>query len=83
MPPSSDHCSQAWNPAMKHQMQKTPMLGHCKEGKMDKKKINAFLIQEMHLEGDYMKQLPGGKILIHHGPETQPKQGAKGRVAII
>ena len=50
---------------------------------MDKKKIDAFLIQEMHLEGDYMKQLPGGKILIHHGPETQPKQGAKGRVAII
>ena len=50
---------------------------------MDKKKIGAFLIQEMHLEGDYMKQLPGGKILIHHGPETQPKQGAKGGVAII
>jgi len=47
------------------------------------KKINAFLIQEMHLEGDYMKQLPEGKILIHHGPEIQPSQGAKGRVAII
>ena len=28
-----------------------------------------------------MKTLPGGNLMIHHGPESQPR--AKGRVAII
>jgi len=27
--------------------------------------------------------LPDRNLMIHHGPESQPRQGAKGRVAII
>ena len=37
----------------------------------------------MHLEGNFIKYLPKGQIMIHHGPKKQPKQGAKGGVAII
>ena len=51
--------------------------------KMEEKKIDAFMIQETHLEGDYIKILPRDFMMIHHGPETKPCQGAKGGVAII
>ena len=50
---------------------------------MESKSIDAFMIQEMHLEGDFFKILLKGQLLIHHGPNVQPHQGAKGGVAII
>ena len=49
---------------------------------MIKQNIQAYLI-ETHLEGNFIKYLPKGQIMIHHGPEKQLKQGAKGGVAII
>ena len=39
--------------------------------------------QETHLEGDYTKIMNKGFVMIHHGPPKQPKNGAKGGVAII
>ena len=50
---------------------------------MDSKNLDAYIIQETHLLGDYTTTLPKGNILIHHGPETQPTRGAKGGVGII
>ena len=47
------------------------------------KSIDAYMLQEMHLEGNFTKILPSGHFLIHHGPDTQPRQGAKGGIAII
>jgi hypothetical protein len=50
---------------------------------MEEKKIDAFILTETHLEGDFQKVLPRKQIFIHHGPETQPRQGAKGGIGII
>jgi len=50
---------------------------------MEKNDIDAYLIQETHLAGDFEKYLINGYYIIHHGPETQPINGAKGGVAII
>jgi len=47
------------------------------------KKIQAFLIVEACLEGNFVKYLPKNQIMIHHGPYKQLKQGATGGVAII
>ena len=41
------------------------------------------MIQETRLEGDYIKILPRNFMMLHHGPALQPRQGAKGGVAII
>ena len=51
--------------------------------KMKEKDINAFMFQETHLEGDNIKILPREFMMIHHGPDPQPCQDLKGRVAII
>ena len=50
---------------------------------MESKLIDAFIIQEMHLKGDFVKILPKGQLFIHHGPNIQPHQGAKRGVMII
>ena len=50
---------------------------------MKPKGIDAYLIQETHLSGDFEKSIFGGYYLIHHGPQKQPQKGAKGGVAII
>ena len=47
------------------------------------KSINAYMLQETHLEGNFIKILPMGRFLIHHGPDMQPHQGAKEGIAII
>jgi len=36
---------------------------------MIKQNIQAYLIAETHLEGNFIKYLPKGQIIIHHGPE--------------
>ena len=41
---------------------------------MTRKTIDAYLLQETHLEGDFTKILPGRNLMIHHGPESQPRQ---------
>jgi len=50
---------------------------------MEKKKIDAYLIQETHLAGDFEKFLINDFYFIHHGPESQPANGKRGGVAII
>jgi len=50
--------------------------------RLTEKKMDAYIIQEAHLEGDFMKYLTGDKIMIHHGLLIQPR-GARGGVAII
>jgi hypothetical protein len=45
--------------------------------------IDAYLIQETHLSGDFKKTIIEDYYLIHHGPQNQPTNGAKGGVAII
>jgi exonuclease III len=45
--------------------------------------LDAYLIQETHLAGDFEKLIMFDYYLIHHGPEIQPSNGAKGGVAII
>ena len=50
---------------------------------MEEKKIDAYILQESHLEGDYIQIMNSGFVMIHHGPLRQPKNGAKGGVAII
>ena len=47
------------------------------------KNIQAYLIQETHLQGDFTQKISGRLTFIHHGPETQPTKGAKGGVGII
>jgi len=44
------------------------------------KTIDAYMLQEMHLEGNFIKILPLGHFLIHHGPNMQPHQRS---IAII
>ena len=50
---------------------------------MKNNNIDAYLIQETHLAGDFEKILLLDHYFIHHGPEYQPANGAKGGVAII
>ena len=50
---------------------------------MQQQNIDAYLIQETHLSGDFEKHLINDYYIIHHGPEKQPNSGAKGGVAII
>jgi len=50
---------------------------------MGKRKINAYILQEIYLEGDYMKIMNNSFIMIHHHPLRQPKNRAKGGVVII
>ena len=50
---------------------------------MKEKHIDAYLIQETHLAGDFEKFLLLDYYLILHGPENQPSNGAEGGVAII
>jgi hypothetical protein len=50
---------------------------------MKEKRIDAYLIQETHLPGDLEKTISNIYYIIHHGPPTQPTNGAKGGVAII
>ena len=50
---------------------------------MEKNDIDAYLIQETHLAGDFEKFLSNNYYFIHHGPESQPVNGKRGGVAII
>ena len=50
---------------------------------MKKKNIDAYLIQETHLAGNFEKVLIDDYYIIHHGPESQPTNGKRGGVAII
>jgi len=50
---------------------------------MQQQNIDAYIIQETHLPGDFEKHLINDYYIIHHGPEKQPNSGAKGGVAII
>ena len=50
---------------------------------MKDKNIQAYLIQETHLQGDYTQIIGAGYKFIHHGPERQPTRGAKGGIGII
>ena len=50
---------------------------------MKKKNIDAYLIQETHLPGTFEKYIYDDYYLIHHGPDNQPANGAKGGIAII
>jgi hypothetical protein len=48
-----------------------------------KKSIDAFILTETHLEGNFQSILPLNQLFICHGPEKQPTQGAKGGVGVI
>ncbi len=50
---------------------------------MKHNKLDAYLLQETHLAGDFERHLMFDYYLIHHGPEIQPPNEAKGGVAII
>ena len=50
---------------------------------MQQQNIDAYIIQETHLPGDFEKRLINDHYIIHHGPEKQSNDGAKGGVAII
>ena len=50
---------------------------------MDTKSIDAYMLQETHLEGDFITYLQKGQLVINHGPESQPKQSTKEGIAII
>jgi hypothetical protein len=50
---------------------------------MKDQKIDAYLIQEMYLEGVFEKKILKDYLFIHHGPRKQPPQGAKDRIGII
>ena len=43
---------------------------------MTKKKLDAYIIQETHLEGDYVKYVAGDKIMVQNGLLIQPRGGA-------
>jgi hypothetical protein len=45
--------------------------------------LDANLIQETHLAGDFKKHIMFDYYIINHGSETQPSKGAKGGVAVI
>ena len=44
---------------------------------MDTKAINAYMLQETHLKGDFITYLLKGQLMIHHGPESQPSKVQK------
>ena len=46
------------------------------------KQIQAYLITETHLEGDFIKNLTNNYLFIHHAPKKQEK-ARRGGVAII
>ncbi len=50
---------------------------------MKDQKIDAYIIQETHLEGEFEKKILNDFLFIHHGPPKQPPQGAKGGIGII
>lgn len=50
---------------------------------MKSNNLDSSLIQETHLAGDFEQQLIYNYYLIHHRPEVQPKNGAKGGLAIL
>jgi hypothetical protein len=50
---------------------------------MKENNLDAYLVHETHLAGDFKKTLIFNYYLIHHGPKIQPSNGAKGDVAII
>jgi hypothetical protein len=37
-------------------------------------KMDAFVLTETHLEGDFKNILPRNQLFIHYGPEKQPFQ---------
>ena len=41
---------------------------------MEEKQINVYILQEMHLEGDYMKTLNSRYVITQNNPESEPKQ---------
>ena len=47
---------------------------------MEAKSIDAYIVQEINLEGNFICVLPKGHQMIHHGPILQPCQGVKGGV---
>ena len=47
---------------------------------MEHIKSDAYIIQETHLEGDFIKYISGDKLLIHHSPIKQPITRANGRL---
>jgi hypothetical protein len=49
----------------------------------ERKKLDAMLITETRLEGDFEWILPKGQLLIHNGYKAQLSLGAKGGVAVI
>jgi hypothetical protein len=49
---------------------------------MESKSTDAFILTEMHLEGDF-QQILQKKLFIDNGPENQPHQPAKGRVGML
>jgi hypothetical protein len=49
-----------------------------------KKNIDGVILIDTHLEGDFQNILyPRNQLFIHHRPEKQPLQGAKGEVGVI
>ncbi len=50
---------------------------------MKENNLDAYLVQETQLAGDFRKTLIFDYYLIHHGPKIQTSNGAKGDVAII
>ncbi len=50
---------------------------------MKEKNIDAYLIQETHMAGDFKKALKDDFFIIYLGPEEQPWQGANGGDTII
>jgi hypothetical protein len=42
-----------------------------------------MLITETHSDGNFERTLPKGQLFIHHGPNVQPPQVAKGGIAVI
>ena len=44
---------------------------------MTDKNIQAYLIQETHLQGDFTQRISGDLTFIHHSPKIQPTKGAK------
>ena len=44
---------------------------------MIKQNIQAYLIAEPHLESNFIKYLPKGQIMIHHGPENNQNKEQK------
>jgi len=50
---------------------------------MGSKSIDAYMLQETHLQGDFIMYLPKRQLMIHHGPKSQPNQGANGGITIF